>query len=424
MQQEEIANQKEEIANQKEEITKLKQQVASNVKQDSFNAMYAAIKTEIAACCHYLFNGNTIASGDGWVWKCDFLRDRLTDLGKSCEDQSKKNFEKYQRLENLIRKLHADLQSHIQGRQQSESSHNTCSPAGSEAMDDVESNNEEMPALVPKVVQSNSDDFQVFVNDDFGKTMAVDVYPKMPVGVFVGMIGGLLEPTNEAELLIYFGPRRLEDGDSLQDVKTLEDYGIHKRTPPIELTVVGRFLGGMNKNGKFRDEKKFDDQLDVRFREMWREINILKDGAEATVEAKKVVQNSEKQLEQRDKEIKDLQKRVDILETLLKTVQHEKQDMALLATCRDQLLTARSKMKSFFEEARTFMTQQKTELKAGIDSLQAQHNNLKKLSERSLDNATEKSRQIHEKLENRTAANAENIIASNAVLKKMVVNSL
>jgi hypothetical protein len=119
-----------------------------------------------------------------------------------------------------------------------------------------------------------------------------------------------------------------------------------------------------------------------------------------------------------------MQKRLEIMENLLKTVQHEKQDMALLATCRDQLHTAKSKMKSFFEEARTFMTQLKTELKAGIDSQQAQQNDLKKLFERSLDNATEKSRQIHEKWENRTAANAENILASNDVLKKMVVNSL
>ena len=125
--------QQEEIANHKEEITKLKQQVASNVKQDSFNAMYAAIKTEIAACYHYLFNGSTIASGDGWVWKADFLRDRLTDLGKSCEDQSKKNFEKFKRIENVMR-------THIQGCQQSDSHRSMAS----NAMQDAGSDGEEM----------------------------------------------------------------------------------------------------------------------------------------------------------------------------------------------------------------------------------------------------------------------------------------
>jgi hypothetical protein len=291
-------------------------------------------------------------------------------------------------------------------------------------MDDVESNNEEMPALVPKVVQSNSDDFQVFVNDDFGKTMAVDVYPKMPVGVFVGMIGGLLEPTNEAELLIYFGPRRLEDGDSLQDVKTLEDYGIHDRAPPMQLTVVGHFLGGMNKNGKFRDEKKFDDQLDGRLKDMWQAIHQVENRQAGVLQATRDAEALGRRVDGQDAENLQLRNLLAALLARIDKLEKNNESIDDVKTLQAWMKNEKAKLKSFFEEARTFMTQLRTEVKTGTDSLQAQQNDLKALFERSFRHATEKNRRIHEKWEQHTEANAEKILATNAVLKKMVVDSL
>ena len=140
MQEEKLAKQQEEIAKQEEKITKLEQQVASNVEQDSFNAMYAAVKTEIAACYHYLFNGSTIASGDGWVWKADFLRDRLSDLRKSCEGEASKNFEKCKRLEDLIRNLKVELDKRkcTHGGQQPDSHRSMASNAMQDASSDAE----------------------------------------------------------------------------------------------------------------------------------------------------------------------------------------------------------------------------------------------------------------------------------------------
>ena len=204
---------------------------------------------------------------------------------------------------------------------------------------------------------------------------------------------------------------------TLEDEMTIHQYGIGAGDT---LRVNGRGRGGV----KFKDEKKDEERLHTSMQELWQAIHQVQNRQAGVLQATRDAEALGRRVDGQDAENLQLRNLLAALLARIDKLEKNNESIDDVKTLQAWMKNEKAKLKSFFEEARTFMTQLRTEVKTGTDSLQAQQNDLKKLFERSLHNATEKSRQILEKLENRTAANAENIIASNAVLKKMVVNSL
>jgi len=204
---------------------------------------------------------------------------------------------------------------------------------------------------------------------------------------------------------------------TLEDEMTIHQYGIGAGDT---LRVNGRGRGGV----KFKDEKKDEERLHTSMQELWQAIHQVQNRQAGVLQATRDAEALGRRVDGQDAENLQLRNLLAALLARIDKLEKNNESIDDVKTLQAWMKNEKAKLKSFFEEARTFMTQLRTEVKTGTDSLQAQQNDLKKLFERSFHHATEKSRRIHEKWENCTSANAENIIASNAVLKKMVVNSL